>query len=60
MDIEQTAKFQVSLFYGDKQKCIDSLKKTITKYQNSINAKSQKIIERIEKYNSIVNYLEIN
>jgi len=57
MSIEKTAKFHLSLFYGDKEKCIDCLVKTMSKYENCKN-QTDKILERIEQYKIIIKYLK--
>lgn len=47
-------KFHLSLCYGDKDRCIVELGQAIEKYKNCKNPNHPKVIERIEKYQSII------
>jgi len=58
MSIDKTAAFHLSLFYGDKDKCLLSLNQTLTKYKNSPNARNPKLVERIAKYEKVIAHLE--
>lgn len=48
----------LALYYGDKNKASESLEKWISLYENSPNKHTNKVVERINKYKSLLS--EIN
>jgi len=57
MCLSKKAKFHLSLFYGDKDKCIESLEKTMLRYQNCKNSNNPKILKRVDDYKLLIDEL---
>ncbi|MES2796702.1 MAG: hypothetical protein V4683_12090 [Bacteroidota bacterium] len=47
------AKKYISFYYGDKEKAIEQLEKSIQLYDNA-NRKTPKVIRRIEEYKNLL------
>lgn len=51
------AKKYISFYYGDKEKAIEQLQKSIQLYDNS-NRKTPKVIRRIEEYKNLLEEIQ--
>lgn len=53
------ARVYLSYFYGNKEKAIEQLEKSIALYENSPNKKTPKIEQRISDYKELLNNIQI-